>query len=122
MQRFIVPEAVENQHLVLLTGFGGLFINIIGCLMFSDRDENDLNTKAAFFHILCDLAGSIIVIASTGISMILPQENIIIPRIDPIASMLMAILLGSVTYFTVVSKSGKELLKILEDFNNNNCR
>uniref|UniRef100_A0A914D2S6 Uncharacterized protein n=1 Tax=Acrobeloides nanus TaxID=290746 RepID=A0A914D2S6_9BILA len=104
MQRFIVPEAVENQHLVLLTGFGGLFINIIGCLMFSDR------------------AGSIIVIASTGISMILPQENIIIPRIDPIASMLMAILLGSVTYFTVVSKSGKELLKILEDFNNNNCR
>jgi len=60
--RFFAPVPV-NGTVMLVIGVIGLIANLIGAWLLHGSDEHDINTRAAFLHILGDLFSSVAVVA-----------------------------------------------------------
>lgn len=58
-------ELENSINLVLITGFIGLLVNILGLKLFHSHDSHDHNSRAVTLHILGDLLGSVVVIINT---------------------------------------------------------
>lgn len=102
--RLIHPEIV-NAPLMLIIGAIGLCSNISMYFILHSSKEESLNVKAAFIHVLGDLLGTVGVILS-GILIWTTKIN----RIDPIVSILFAILI-SLTSFRIFRKSVRILME-----------
>lgn len=83
-QRFLSPVTIDIGY-SLLIATAGLAVNVASVYYLRGDDAMSLNEKGAFYHLLCDAAGSLavilglIVIAVTGITVV-----------DPIAAVLIA--------------------------------
>lgn len=88
-------QLLENPIRIVIVGSIGLFINIIGIVLFSQHG-GDINNKSIFFHILGDLLSSVAVVISaltveygTGYYRYL---------IDPIISVLIVIMIAILSF------------------------
>jgi len=85
--RFQNPEAVLAGPMLVIAVIG-LVINLIVAFTLSKHDHDDLNTRAAFLHVLGDALASVGVIA---VGVILLFVNI--PWLDPLVSVLIGVLI-----------------------------
>ena len=104
MQRFLNPLPV-NASLMLYVAAAGFAANIIAFLILHRPNERDLNMRGAMLHVVGDLLGSVaaiiaaITIAFTGWL-----------QIDPLLSILVAVLIG-VSAWRLVKETGFILLE-----------
>ena len=85
--RFQNPEAVQAGPMLVIAVIG-LVVNLIVAFTLSKHDHDDLNTRAAFLHVLGDALASVGVIA---VGVILLFVNI--PWLDPLVSVLIGVLI-----------------------------
>lgn len=86
------PHPVE-QHLMLMVAGFGLLANLGSMLLLRSHDHNDLNTRAAFLHLLQDTLSSIVVVAAGALA-----HTRIGPWLDPAASLLVIALIVRSTF------------------------
>ncbi len=86
-QRISVPKEIDASRM-LVFGIIGLAANIASAVMLHREQKNSVNVKAAYIHILSDLAGSVGVV---GGSMLISLTGI--TAIDSIISFVIAILI-----------------------------
>ena len=104
VQRFVNPVEV-NAPLMFGVAVAGLVANIVAFFILHRRNERDLNMRGALLHVVGDLLGSVaaivaaIVISLTGWL-----------QIDPILSILVAVLIG-VSAIRLVRETGFILLE-----------
>jgi solute carrier family 30 (zinc transporter), member 1 len=97
--RFIEPLPVKHPWVVLIVGAIGLLINIVGLFMFCSHrnlhahhghEHSHVNLHGVFLHILGDAFGSIVVITTALIYVLVPSGTWI-QYIDPIGSVLLSL-------------------------------
>ena len=104
VKRFITPIEVDAP-LMLWVAVAGLAANIVAFFILHGRHRNDLNVRGALLHVIGDLLGSAaaiigaLVIALTGWV-----------RIDPILSLIVALLIG-VSAVRLIKETGLILLE-----------
>ncbi len=87
-QRFLDPPTIHGVP-VLGIGAVGLVANVASALILRGHQAESLNVRAAFFHVLGDLAGSVGVIAA-GIVVIATGWSLA----DPLAGVLIGVLIA----------------------------
>lgn len=102
IQRFMAPEEVHTVPM-LFVAFIGLIANIISAVVLHGSDN--LNTRSAYLHVITDLLSSVGVIIG-GVIMYFSD----IPWIDPLLSLLIALLIVR-SGFTVVREASGILLE-----------
>jgi len=85
--RFQNPEAVKAGPMLVIAVIG-LIVNLVVAFTLSKHDHDDLNTRAAFLHVLGDALASVGVIA---VGVILLFVNI--TWLDPLVSVLIGLLI-----------------------------
>jgi len=85
--RFQNPETVQAGPMLVIAIIG-LVVNLVVAFTLSKHDHDDLNTRAAFLHVLGDAVASVGVIA---VGVILLFVNI--PWLDPLVSVLIGVLI-----------------------------
>ncbi len=91
INRLAVPEAVSGET-VMGVALAGLCVNLLVAWSLS-RDQKNVNTRAAFIHVMGDLLGSVAAIV-TGAVIYMGGPTIV----DPILSLVVAMLLIHATY------------------------
>jgi cobalt-zinc-cadmium efflux system protein len=86
-QRYLHPQMVQSQ-LMLLVAAAGLLANLLGAWVLSSGRRENLNIKAAFWHVLSDAISSVAVIAG-GLIIYFTGWQIV----DPILGALIALLI-----------------------------
>jgi cobalt-zinc-cadmium efflux system protein len=86
-----VPDI--NGWPVLIVGFGGLVINLAAAWILHSSSEHSVNVEGALQHVIADLLGSVAVVISAILILTLSGtvENISI--VDPILSVIIALLI-----------------------------
>jgi cobalt-zinc-cadmium efflux system protein len=87
INRFQNPEPVVAGPMLMIA-ITGLIVNVIVALVLREHDHDDLNTRAAFLHVLGDALASVGVIAA-GIAILLTGKQ----WIDPLVSVLISVLI-----------------------------
>jgi len=87
INRFQNPEPIIAGPMLIIAVIG-LAVNIIVALVLREHDHDDLNTRAAFLHVLGDMLASIGVIGA-GIAILLTGQQ----WIDPLVSVLISLLI-----------------------------
>jgi cobalt-zinc-cadmium efflux system protein len=87
INRFQNPEPVVAGPMLVIAVIG-LIVNVIVALVLHDHDHDDLNTRAAFLHVLGDALASVGVIVA-GIAILLTGQQ----WIDPFVSVLISVLI-----------------------------
>jgi cobalt-zinc-cadmium efflux system protein len=87
INRFLNPEPVVAGPMLVIAVIG-LIVNIIVALVLHEHDDEDLNTRAAFLHVLGDALASVGVIAA-GIAIYFTG----LLWIDPLVSVLISLLI-----------------------------
>lgn len=87
IRRFSEPPEVASTGMLIVATIG-LLVNIAAALILRKGDEDNLNVKSAFLHVLGDILGSIGAI-SAALLILFFGWNLA----DPIASMIVAILI-----------------------------
>lgn len=88
---------VEVPHIdglpVLIVGIGGLLVNLIAAWILHGSSEHSLNVEGALQHVIADLLGSVAVVISAILILTLEGtvENIFV--VDPILSVVIALLI-----------------------------
>ena len=108
---FLIKEAIErisspthiSGSLMLIVASFGFFANIIGTLLLKKGSKNNINIKAAYFHLLSDVFSSIAVILGALFIMFFQ-----IYWIDPVLTILISLYILKETYKIV-----KESIDIL---------
>lgn len=98
---FLIKEAIERFYSpteiaaswMLIVALIGLIANLISTLLLKKGSENNLNIKAAYFHLLSDAASSLAVIVGALLIMYLK-----IYWIDPLLTILISIYILFETY------------------------
>lgn len=85
--RFQNPEPVVAGPMLIIAVIG-LIVNVIVALVLREHDHDDLNTRAAFLHVLGDALASVGVIGA-GIAILLTGQQ----WIDPLVSVLISVLI-----------------------------
>ncbi len=104
VQRFVNPVEVDAP-LMFWIAVAGLAANIVAFFILHRRNERDVNMRGAVLHVIGDLLGSVaaiiaaVVIAATGWV-----------QIDPILSILVAVLIG-ISALRLVRETGFILLE-----------
>ncbi len=86
-QRLREPHAVAAP-LMLVVAVAGALVNLLGARLLHAGDPHDLNQRAAYLHVLSDLAGSLAAVVAAVV--ILTTGWL---RIDPLLSLLVALLI-----------------------------
>ncbi len=102
IERFYNPTTIQGS-LMLLVAFIGLIPNIIGALLLKQGSQNNLNIRAAYYHLLSDAVSSVAIII--GAVFIIFYK---IYWIDPLLTILIALYILKETYKIV-----KESIDIL---------
>ena len=97
IHRFINPADIEGGW-VLLVGGIGLLVNLVAAYMLHGASEHSLNVEGALQHVIADLMGSVAVVIS-ALFVIFFGWNIV----DPILSVLIALLILSSSWHLVTS-------------------
>lgn len=87
INRFQNPEPVVAGPMLIIAVIG-LAVNVIVALVLREHDHDDLNTRAAFLHVLGDALASVGVIGA-GIAILLTGQQ----WIDPLVSVLISVLI-----------------------------
>lgn len=87
LNRFQNPEPVVAGPMLIIAVIG-LAVNVIVALVLREHDHDDLNTHAAFLHVLGDALASVGVIGA-GIAILLTGQL----WIDPLVSVLISVLI-----------------------------
>ena len=87
INRFQNPVPVMAGPMLVIA-IVGLVVNVIVALVLREHDPNDLNTRAAFLHVLGDALASVGVIGA-GIAILLTGQS----WIDPLVSVLISLLI-----------------------------
>ena len=82
-QRFLDPVAIGTVP-TLAIAIGGLVVNVVSVLVL-ESDDMSLNERGAFYHLLGDAGGSVVVIVS-----VLAVEFFGVRVLDPLAAVLIA--------------------------------
>lgn len=85
--RFQNPEAVQAGPMLVIAVIG-LVVNLVVAFTLSKHDHDDLNTRAAFLHVLGDALASVGVIA-VGVILLFVNWN----WLDPLVSVLIGVLI-----------------------------
>lgn len=85
--RFQNPEAVSAGPMLVIAVIG-LIVNLIVAFTLSKHDQNDLNTRSAFLHVLGDAAASVGVIA-VGVILLFVDWL----WLDPLVSVMIGVLI-----------------------------
>lgn len=85
--RFQNPEPVVAGPMLIIAVIG-LAVNVIVALVLREHDHDDLNTRAAFLHVLGDALASVGVIGA-GIAILFTGQQ----WIDPLVSVLISVLI-----------------------------
>ena len=85
--RFQNPEPVVAGPMLIIAVIG-LVVNVIVALVLREHDHDDLNTRAAFLHVLGDALASVGVIGA-GIAILFTGQQ----WIDPLVSVLISVLI-----------------------------
>lgn len=91
VSRLMMPEAVSGET-VMGVAIAGLFVNL-GVAWSLSRDQKNVNTRAAFLHVMGDLLGSVAAITA-GAVIYMGGPTIV----DPILSFVVAALLVHATW------------------------
>lgn len=100
VERLHTPQTVEALPMVALATVG-LVVNMIVAKMMMHADQHNLNIRAAYLHVLADLFGSVVAIAS-GLSIYFFGWQ----WVDPLASLLLSL---------IILKSGWQVTKAALD-------
>jgi len=87
IQRLLEPQAVMGQ-LLLVVAVLGLLVNIVAFRILHGGNQDDLNMRAALWHVAGDLLGSV---AAIGAALIIMSTGWM--PIDPILSVLVALII-----------------------------
>jgi cobalt-zinc-cadmium efflux system protein len=87
IHRFQNPEPVIAGPMLIIAVIG-LVVNVVVALVLREHDHEDLNTRAAFLHVLGDALASVGVIAA-GFAILYTDQQ----WIDPLVSVLISILI-----------------------------
>jgi cobalt-zinc-cadmium efflux system protein len=87
INRFQNPEPVVAGPMLVIAVIG-LVVNVIVALVLREHNHDDLNTRAAFLHVLGDALASVGVIGA-GIAILLTGQH----WIDPLVSVLISVLI-----------------------------
>ena len=102
-QRFLSPIAVDAP-LMLWVAAAGLVANIVAFAILH-RGQDDINVRGALLHVIGDLLGSVAAIAAAVIIMMTGWV-----KIDPILSILVAVLIG-ISAMRLIRETGYILLE-----------
>jgi cobalt-zinc-cadmium efflux system protein len=89
ISRFRSPQQVLATEMTAIAA-GGLVINIVAAYLLHQDHKHDLNIRGAFLHVLGDLLGSVVAIAS-GLTILLAGW----PYADPLGSLI----IGAIVIF-----------------------
>ncbi len=103
ISRFLSPIEVDAP-LMLWVATAGLVANIVAFLILH-RGQNDLNVRGAMLHVIGDLLGSVAAITAAVVIMMTGWV-----RIDPLLSVLVAVLIG-VSAYRLIKETGFILLE-----------
>jgi cobalt-zinc-cadmium efflux system protein len=87
--RLVHPNEVEGGIVLVVGGIGAL-VNVVAAVILFRSGTESLNVRAAFLHVLGDLAGSIAVLASAAIVLTTGFE-----RADPIVAIVISVLIAA---------------------------
>lgn len=87
IQRFSEPPAVASKGM-LIVAILGLLVNIVAAYILQRGDNENLNVKSAFLHVLGDILGSVGAITAALLILFFGWN-----LADPIASMIVAVLI-----------------------------
>lgn len=104
VQRLSDPHPITGG-IMLTVGVMGLLVNILSFWILSRGDRDNLNMRAALLHVLGDLLGSVAAIVAAGVILATGWTPI-----DPILSVLVAVLILRSAWF-VVRQSAHILLE-----------
>ena len=104
VQRFVDPVAVDAP-LMFGVALAGLVANIVAFFILHRRDESNVNMRGAMLHVIGDLLGSVAAIVA---AIVISMTGWL--QIDPILSILVAILIG-VSAIRLVRETGFILLE-----------
>lgn len=88
LRRFWEPQPVDGPMMMIVAG-AGIFVNLLSALLFARGSKSDLNLRAAFQHLLADAVVSASVVVA-GLAILLTGKQ----WIDPVASLLITLVLG----------------------------
>lgn len=108
VKRFVAPVEIE-ANLMLGVAAVGLAANILAFMILHRPGERDLNVRGAMLHVIGDLLGS--VAAILGALIIMTTGWV---RVDPILSLIVAVLIG-VSAFRLIKETGWVLLEAAPD-------
>ena len=103
-RRLISPVAVHGG-VVLAVALVGIAVNLVATIVLAGADRSRLNVQGAFLHVATDLA-AFIGTAVAGAIVLLTGWN----RVDPIASLLVAVLMLS-SAWSLLRESGRIFLE-----------
>lgn len=87
IQRFSEPPAVASKGMLIVATLG-LLVNIVAAYILQRGDNENLNVKSAFLHVLGDILGSVGAITAALLILFFGWN-----LADPIASMIVAVLI-----------------------------
>lgn len=90
IELFVDPLEIEHSLIFLIVGIIGLFVNLIGMLIFLSSDND--NIKGVFIHELGDFLGSVGVLISALIQNF-SKSRLLKMYIDPVISIIIAVVL-----------------------------
>lgn len=93
--RFFAPTPV-NGVVMLAIGFIGLIANVLGAWLLHSSDEHDINTRAAFLHVLGDLFSSVAVVAGALAIMFFKWY-----WLDPVLSVIIAVVIMRASFMLI---------------------
>lgn len=99
INRFQNPEPVMAGPMLAIAGLG-LVVNMVVALVLREHNHEDLNTRAAFLHVLGDTLASVVVIIA-GVAIVLTGEEWIDPLVSVLISLLILISSGRLLKETV---------------------
>lgn len=92
VMRLLSPEPIQRD-LMLIVALVGLGANMLSVFMLHGHDENDLNMRAAFLHLLQDTLSSVVVVVAAFVANT-PWGR----YLDPIASLVVISMILAGTY------------------------
>lgn len=95
VMRLFVPTHV-NGVVMLVIGFIGLIANVLGAWLLHSTDEHDINTRAAFLHVLGDLVSSVAVVLGAIVIIFYKWY-----WLDPILSVIIAVMIMRASFMLI---------------------
>lgn len=118
IERFVMPQTIDNPMLILYVGCAGLLVNICGLFLFHEHGHSHgghaedsgahLNMRGVFLHVLGDALGSVGVIISSSIIQWTTWSWKYL--VDPIMSVLIVVIIVTTT-IPLLKSASKVLLQ-----------